>query len=69
MNKKQIDNLEKLLKQCQNSIPDYPVEQKAQPEWYRDVDKTLTVIMCFLCFVALILIVLLIYTMESGVAS
>ena len=60
MNRKQIDNLEKLLKQCQNSIPDYPIEQRKV--W--NVDQSLTVVMAFLIGVLFVLIMLLIYTIE-----
>ena len=64
MDKKQIDNLEKLLHQCKNHIPDYPIEQRKT--W--NVDHSLTVVMAFLIGVLFVLIMLLIYTMESGVA-
>ena len=60
MNKKEIDNLEKLLQQCKNHIPDYPIEQRKT--W--SVDHSLTVVMAFLIGVLFVLIMLLIYTIE-----
>ena len=60
MNKQQIENLEKQLREYHNSIPDFPIKEKQS-----NCDKILTLIMTFLAGGGIVLMLWLMYEVNK----
>ena len=60
MNKQQIENLEKKLREYHNSIPDFPIENK-----HANCDRILTLIMTFLAGGGIVLMLWLMYEVNK----
>jgi hypothetical protein len=62
MNKKELEQMEKLWVKYHKSIPDYPILECKR----RNIDTALTYIMVFLMGILFVLMVLIVYLIKQG---